>query len=414
MSSDAIACDPEVQRYLEESSSLPATEAASGLCALMFEKHGERPAVNNVRALLGRGSNSDLQRVINTYWRDLADRVRRAPHQLAMPDAVSEKMNALWLSALEAAGQQFDAYKADIQTQVETARREQADAIAARQQSEDYVDHLRQSIREEQALAQAAHEQARVSEEARQSVERTLEEARQRLSEARQETETAREQAAAAVQVAEARAGDMVAKVEAHYDGLRRHLLEETARERDELKARHAEAMNKLQDERVRREQEEVRLRGIVSEQRQQILDLTRYRTEAEQRDARYEAQIAQQQQELERLQRHMERLTAALERLTLPAHAPDQPTTSPSMPMDQATMRMEMAMDAAYRELADEDGVVVLADWKLEAIERYQDVTGLDPHAGALFDRVLAEAEGRGGAGGRWLRRLPGKGAVA
>lgn len=378
--------DPKVLELLEREATSDAYDAALALSDMLFNRHGVRPSVGNVRAILKRGSNTTIQKAVDTFWLRLKERNRLAIPSMPVPESVADSFGQIWRSALIEAERLFEVERAKCAEQVRVAQEAQA---AADLRADSYWDMAEQARASETAAldrAKASEKLAESAQEARARAEREADDARLAADAARDESRAAQDRAEQAIQESDNRARQAIAKIEAQYEGLRHHLLEETARERDHLKQQHDQAMSAMELERETFRAQRHRLEMGQADLRDQLSQCKREAANSQATIGSLEREAERREQEITRLNSQVERLMRMLEGIASRATPGESNDSS-----DTALDAMQDVMRAVHADLADDQGVATLSDWRLEAIERYQDSEGLDANAGSLFDAALS-----------------------
>lgn len=79
---------------------------------------GEKPAVGNVRAIIGKGSNLTIQSALNDWWKDLGQRINTLYKHPTLPDALASAAMELWAVALREADLSNEKYRTEADAQV--------------------------------------------------------------------------------------------------------------------------------------------------------------------------------------------------------------------------------------------------------------------------------------------------------
>lgn len=109
MTTDTIIQDLDLSRPTREL----VIEVASRLLA-----QGEKPAVGNVRSIIGKGSNLTIQSALNDWWKDIGKRINSLYKHPTLPDALASAAMELWAMALKEADLANEKYRAEADAQV--------------------------------------------------------------------------------------------------------------------------------------------------------------------------------------------------------------------------------------------------------------------------------------------------------
>ncbi len=166
---------------------------------------GEKPAVSNVRAIIGKGSNLTIQSALNDWWKDLGKRIDAQYHHPTLPDSVVAAAAELWTVALREADlanekyrQKADALVVDAESRARAAgdaqklaEEGQHAAMSALDSANATIEGLDRTLAVEtahkNALATQVVELTHQSKEARQEAENARKEARKEVARIRRE-----------------------------------------------------------------------------------------------------------------------------------------------------------------------------------------------------------------------------------
>jgi hypothetical protein len=98
---------------------------------------GEKPAVGNVRAILGKGSNLTIQSALNDWWKDLGTRINALYKHPTLPDALATAAMELWAVALREADLSSEKYRVEADSQVVKAEERAREAEEQLKRSEE-------------------------------------------------------------------------------------------------------------------------------------------------------------------------------------------------------------------------------------------------------------------------------------
>lgn len=185
---------------------------------------GEKPAVGNVRAIIGKGSNLTIQSALNDWWKDLGQRLNALYSHPALPDAVSSAALGLWTQALREAESSYQQYRAEADAEIAAA----SGRISELEEERRNLDAIRKTIQGKLDVAQAvigemektvatelAHKVALENQVEYLSIQvrETRIETNAILTAAREETERIRSESAMAIQYASNNASESVEKI---------------------------------------------------------------------------------------------------------------------------------------------------------------------------------------------------------
>ena len=231
---------------------------------------GERPTVERIRAHLGTGSPNTVTRWLDTWWKQLGDRLQKQQAHRALPqapDAVASLAGEWWSLAMEHARANAEIA---ISQRIEALQAEQAALNTAKEEFRDEAALLRQQAANATQLRELA--QARAVE-----LERLVHQLQG------QNEELARQCEAAHARVTEAESQRQVA------EGRLQTQQDQAASERDDL-IRHVRAVEDRAHAEVDRGRQEVlelkqRLASVTREhdaaRKSQLKDIEAARTEA-------------------------------------------------------------------------------------------------------------------------------------
>jgi chromosome segregation ATPase len=95
-------------------------------------RRGVQPTWRNIRDIIGTGSASTLQKVVNDYWQTLGQRLDHLEQRKAIPEVLLNSVNALWDQALEQANETMQA----------ALEKGMAQAKAIEQAAEENIKHI--------------------------------------------------------------------------------------------------------------------------------------------------------------------------------------------------------------------------------------------------------------------------------
>lgn len=138
-------------------SQIKTTDKAKEIASRLLQ-HGVQPSWRLIREVLGTGSATTLQNVVNNYWNDLGKRIDHLEKRTDIPEALTEEFNTLWDNAL-------------AQAQVTTDKRLES-AFSQAKAIEDNA---------KEGLAHLEHQLNEMSEQ-KEGVEKQLKQEKQQLS----------------------------------------------------------------------------------------------------------------------------------------------------------------------------------------------------------------------------------------
>ena len=215
---------------------------------------GIRPSVKLVRERLGRGSDTTIAGALKDWWQELAERLFDQQSRPGVPEPVWEAVNGLWQAALDQAAKTFDADRAVLQRERDTATEDRGAALLGRDEAIDAGKRLEKEMEALQASVleagkAVAAEKARVDE-----LRAQLEAANQKVQDADSRLATQAKEARGQLELAEHR-----------YE----RLEQRSAREVDGARQERDTALHELAAERQRSREAEDQLRHDLSENRQ-------------------------------------------------------------------------------------------------------------------------------------------------
>ena len=366
--------DDELQTLVANMVHLPAYDAAYQLALKLGLKYAMKPVVNVVRPLLGRGSNSTIQAACGDAFTEMCQRARQQP-EMAAPAEVKAAYLSLWRAAVQEASQAFAQRDAASQQQL----------AALEQRGETALQHAREY---EAAVRNGQGEIARLlaridtlsaSNEQHIEAERC---ARDRERLALLQAEASRSEM---VRVREA-AEDQVRQLQDQYHGLRTHLLAETARERNALKAQSEQAMRLIADERA---EMKVRLQNAE-------LQSASLRRQANECRAESQQALASQHflaRENDGMKVDIARLNDQIERLLRMLEETNRPRDStPLAGADTGALRD--IVWASYRALLADQECVPPDELRAEVLERWRDLHGVGADCAIELADILNDPE--------------------
>lgn len=370
--------DPKIQAVLEREAHNDAYQAALALSDVLFTRHGIRPTASNVRQLLQRGSNGTIQNAVNVFWQRLQLRTRTALPSIPVPEEVAESFGQIWRAALVAAEGQWNSDREAWRQQLADAETAKQHAEQAAQAAADQEQQLRDRLQHVLQLQQSC-------DEARLRAEREADEWRAQVEQLREEMRRVQQQADALVHEAQDNAKISLERMGLEYEGLRHLLLQETAREREQMAAQQQQAQRMFDQEREAFAKQLRQSETIQNELRAALLDAQQNMASLRAEIAVLQQQAASDKQEHARLNQSVERLMTVLERLS-GSPQESSPTLSPTL-----LEGMRVMMNKTYASISAENTAVVLSDWKLESITCFQDEYGLEADAQGYFEHVLS-----------------------
>lgn len=263
-------------------------------------RRGERPTQQSVRAQLGTGSMSTIQRAIDAWWTTLASRLDTgiaAARRPDVPEPVLALAGQLWAEAVDAAAAGLTAERAEAQARLDADR----SALNA-----DRANLQRQVAAAEAAAAKSA--QARLQADARAAgLDAALAVSGERLADALSRLEVlTREHANAREAMAAVAAQLDAARAEAaeRETDLQQHLR--TVEDRAHAEVDRARQAQKLADEALRRLEDRLRTQeqqaqGELAATRRQIAEATQAAAVAQAERDRLTVEVASLQALLEK-----------------------------------------------------------------------------------------------------------------
>lgn len=286
---------------------------------------GQKPAVSNVRTILGKGSNLTIQSALNDWWQDLGRRINALYRHPTLPDSVASAAMDLWAAALKEADLANVKYRQDADARVIEAEARARSAEESLKQSEDArqtvmgeldsaratIDGLDRTLAAEvahkDALAKQVDELNRQAREAKQEAETARKEAGDEVArihrEATEEVRLARSCAAEEIERARKEFHDQLALAQERFEAVEKRMLMEIDRERQHSAAARDAAQKEIERIRGDADLEMVRLR-------QRNSDLTSRNSELTAHLSKLEGQVEETSRQRDRI---FAELTAAL-----------------------------------------------------------------------------------------------------
>lgn len=87
-------------------------------------EQGVRPTQQNVRALLGTGSITTINKALNSWWQELGQRLKANSVHPMIPDPVAESASKLWRQALAYAEKELESKRASLEQEYRAKQRE--------------------------------------------------------------------------------------------------------------------------------------------------------------------------------------------------------------------------------------------------------------------------------------------------
>lgn len=263
---------------------------------------GEKPAVSNVRAIIGKGSNLTIQSALNDWWKDLGKRIDAQYHHPTLPDSVVAAAAELWTVALREADlanekyrQEADALVVDAESRARAAGEAQELAEEGRNVVMGEMDSAKATIEglERTLAAETAHKNALAkqvvelthqSKEARKESENARKEASKELArvrrEASDETEHARSSAAEEIELARKEFHDQITLAQERFNAIEKRMLMEIERERQNSASVRATAQKEAERVQINADLEIAKLRqsnnGLITKNNTLVAQLSK------------------------------------------------------------------------------------------------------------------------------------------
>ena len=87
-------------------------------------KEGVRPTQQNVRARMGSGSITTINKALNSWWSELGERLKANTQHPMIPDPVAESASKLWIQALAYAEKHLEERREELEREYSKLRRE--------------------------------------------------------------------------------------------------------------------------------------------------------------------------------------------------------------------------------------------------------------------------------------------------
>lgn len=244
---------------------------------------GEKPAVGNVRAIIGKGSNLTIQSALNDWWKDLGQRINALYRHPTLPDAVATAAIDLWAVALNEADLSNQKYRDEANAQIiaaegrarlaeeclSTSKESYQIAMSELDSANATIDGLERTLAAEvshkDALSKQVEELNHQAKDARLESDAARREASDEVTRIRGETsvevEHARSSAAEEIERARKEFHDQLALAQERFEAVERRMMMEIDRERQNSLSVRDAAQKEIQRIRDSTEMDIVRLR---------------------------------------------------------------------------------------------------------------------------------------------------------
>jgi len=121
------------------------------VCSLMFFRYGIQPTANKLYQLVRKGTMSTPAQAVSNFWIELRDKSRVAIEHPGLPENVREvagnAFSVIWNAALEAANQNLDSVKGEMDQLRARYEKEASEAAIVLKKSHENTNQLAEEIR---------------------------------------------------------------------------------------------------------------------------------------------------------------------------------------------------------------------------------------------------------------------------
>lgn len=103
-------------------------------------QEGIRPTQQNVRARMGCGSITTINKALNSWWQELGQRFKANTQHPMIPDPVAESASKLWIQALAYAEKDFEERRRELEQEHKRLKRE---GVSGRSEDQEELKQLR-------------------------------------------------------------------------------------------------------------------------------------------------------------------------------------------------------------------------------------------------------------------------------
>ncbi|MGI1670145.1 MAG: DNA-binding protein [Neptuniibacter sp.] len=103
-------------------------------------QEGIRPTQQNVRARMGSGSITTINKALNSWWQELGQRFKANTQHPMIPDPVAESASKLWVQALAYAEKDFEGRREELEREYRALKLE---SVGGRNEDQEELKQLR-------------------------------------------------------------------------------------------------------------------------------------------------------------------------------------------------------------------------------------------------------------------------------
>lgn len=103
-------------------------------------QEGIRPTQQNVRARMGSGSITTINKALNSWWQELGQRFKASTQHPMIPDPVAESASKLWVQALAYAEKGLEGRREELESEYRVLKLE---SVGGRNEDQEELKQLR-------------------------------------------------------------------------------------------------------------------------------------------------------------------------------------------------------------------------------------------------------------------------------
>lgn len=265
--------------------SRPTRELVPEVASRIFAA-GDRPTLDKIRAVIGKGSATTIQSALNEWWETLGKRFKDQAHHPALPDAIADAANTFWTAALKEAEAALARHREEADARVvaaENSKRQAEEAMKAAEEEKKTamgaldsanatIDGLERTLAAESAHKASLEQQGATL---RAEAADARQEAEQARRDAAQEIERVRKDASEQIERAAKEYREQMDLAQARFESVQKRMLVEIDRERQETITARQERQKEIEGVRTEAHLTESKLRQRNNELTDKVSMLT-------------------------------------------------------------------------------------------------------------------------------------------